>query len=327
MPYPSTLVFNAGVCKYQGRYAMVFRNDFGRWGDPTFDGTNLGLAFSNDGVAWRVEPEPCIDLARAVSLVAEVYPDRNAEEELLRFYDPRLTVLEGRVAMCFAVDTVHGIRGGIAWTDDFAAWEVVHLTVPDNRNMVLFPERIGGDFVRLERPFNNYAGHPAMRPGALGMWTSRSSDLRRWGDSRLVLTPRDVGSSCDKLGPGAPPIATDRGWLCAIHVVHVDPARGKNGWEDRWTKTYDARMVLLDRDDPSRVIGVGRAPLLSPEASYETGAGLLDADQGFRHDVIFPGGLIAEDDGSVKLFYGAADTVECLAMAALDDLLVAIQPV
>jgi beta-1,4-mannooligosaccharide/beta-1,4-mannosyl-N-acetylglucosamine phosphorylase len=72
--------------------------------------------------------------------------------------------------------------------------------------------------------------------------------------------------------------------------------------------------MLLDLDDPQKVIGLSRQPLLAPEAPYET-------KDGFRNGVIFPGGLILEKNGEVKIYYGAADTVECLATAHVDDLL------
>jgi beta-1,4-mannooligosaccharide/beta-1,4-mannosyl-N-acetylglucosamine phosphorylase len=62
VPYPSTLVFNSGVTQYEGRYVMAFRNDYGREGDTRFDGTNIGLAWSRDGVRWDVEPAPCLEL-------------------------------------------------------------------------------------------------------------------------------------------------------------------------------------------------------------------------------------------------------------------------
>jgi beta-1,4-mannooligosaccharide/beta-1,4-mannosyl-N-acetylglucosamine phosphorylase len=72
--------------------------------------------------------------------------------------------------------------------------------------------------------------------------------------------------------------------------------------------------MLLDLQDPGKIIGRAAAPLLSPEASYEISGG-------FRNNVIFPGGMILEDNGEVKIYYGAADTVECLATAHVDDLL------
>ena len=65
--------------------------------------------------------------------------------------------------------------------------------------------------------------------------------------------------------------------------------------------------------DPARVIGVCPDPLLAPEAPCEVSGG-------FRNNTIFPGGMILEDSGEVKLCYAAADTVECLATAHVDDL-------
>ena len=96
--------------------------------------------------------------------------------------------------------------------------------------------------------------------------------------------------------------------------MDLDPARGKNGWEAAWKKRYTAGLMLLDLDHPQRVIGLCRAPLLVPEAPYETSGGI-------RNNVIFPGGMILEDTGEVKIYYGAADTVECLATADVEDLL------
>ena len=96
--------------------------------------------------------------------------------------------------------------------------------------------------------------------------------------------------------------------------MDIDQSRGKNGWEDKWTKRYTAGIMLLDLNDPSKVVGMSKLPLIAPEARYE-------ASEGFRENVIFPGGMIAEENGEVKIYYGAADTCECLATAKLSDLL------
>ncbi|OQA41405.1 MAG: Beta-1,4-mannooligosaccharide phosphorylase [Chloroflexi bacterium ADurb.Bin325] len=296
VPYHATLVFNAGVTKYQGQYVMVFRNDYGSAEEGRLDGTNMGLATSVDGVSWQVSPQPCFELH---------------DDEILRAYDPRLTVLDGRCYLCFAVDTRHGVRGGIAVTDDFSHYDILSLSVPDNRNMVLFPERIGGQYVRLERPFPVYSRNWQER---FDIWLSDSPDLRYWGGASLVLAVEDVPFANAKIGPGAPPVKTRAGWLTTFHAVDIDPARGKNGWEERWQKRYSAGIMLLDLDDPRRIVGLYREPLLAPEAPYEVAGG-------FRNNAIFPGGMILEDDGEVKIYYGAADTVECLATAHVDDLL------
>jgi len=278
---------------------MVFRNDYGNAEAETIEHastTNLGLAFSDDGISWDVQPEPVWSWH---------------DEEVVRVYDPRLTVIDGKCYMCFAVDTKHGVRGGIAVTDDFQRFEVLSMSVPDNRNMVLFPERIGGKYVRLERPFPVYGRGGIDR---FDTWLSDSSDLRYWGGSKLVLGVEAVPFANDKVGPGSPPIKTEKGWLTTFHAVDIDKSRGKNGWEPSWRKRYSAGIMLLDLHDPSRIVGMSKSPLLAPEAAYEISGG-------FRNDVIFPGGMILEPSGEVKIYYGAADTVECLATAHVDDLL------
>jgi len=274
---------------------MVFRNDVAREpGISQFVGTNLGVAFSKDGIHWDVQPKPCFDLRDA---------------EISRAYDPRLTVIDGRCVMCFAVDTRHGVRGGIAVTEDFEHFEIMGMSAPDNRNMVLFPERLDGKYLRLERPFPVYS----RGRDRFDIWFSDSPDLRYWGNTQLVLGVEDVPYSNDKIGPGAPPVKTPRGWLTTFHAVDRDESRGKNGWEDAWKKRYWIGLMLLDLKKPWEVTGMCKLPLLYPEATYEVAGG-------FRNHVLFPGGMILEDSGEVKLYYGAADTVECLATAHVDDL-------
>jgi beta-1,4-mannooligosaccharide/beta-1,4-mannosyl-N-acetylglucosamine phosphorylase len=297
VPYGPTLTYNAGVAKFQGRYVMVFRNDYTRPDMSKPKPSDMGLAFSDDGVHWQVEPEPCLAWH---------------DEEVHRAYDPRLTVMDGRCYICFAIDTKHGIRGGIAVTDDFRDWEILSTTTPDNRNMVLFPERIGGRYVRLERPFPIY-GRPR-DVHHFDCWMSESPDLVHWGNPTLILGGEHVPYANDKVGPGAPPLKTPAGWLTFFHAVDIDPSRGKNGWEKQWPKRYCAGVMLLDLQEPSKVIGLYKKPLLAPEAEYEVSGGL-------RNNVIFPGGAVLEEDGEVKIYYGAADTVECLATAHVDDLI------
>ena len=296
VPYQAALIFNAGVTKYQGRYVMVFRNDYGSLEAQKLEGTNMGLAYSDDGVSWEVTAQPCFALQ---------------DEEIRRAYDPRLTVMDGRCYVCFAVDTNHGLRGGIAVTDDFEDFEVLSLSAPDNRNMVLFGEQVGGKYVRLERPMPIYSRGGGEK---FDVWLSDSADLKYWGNTHLVLGGEQVPFANAKIGPGAPPVKTPKGWLTTFHAVDIDPERGKHGWEAKWTKRYTAGIMLLDLDDPTQVIGMSETPLLAPEAAYEV-------DGGFRNNVIFPGGMILEDSGEVKIYYGAADTVECLATADVADLL------
>ncbi|MCG3147577.1 MAG: Beta-1,4-mannooligosaccharide phosphorylase [Verrucomicrobiae bacterium] len=296
IPYPATLIFNAGVTKFQGKYVMVFRNDYGgKPGTANFAGTNIGVAFSDDGIRWAPQPKPWIEWKT---------------DEIRRAYDPRISVIDGRCYLCFAVDTAHGIRGGIAVTDDFDKWEVLSLSAPDNRNMVLFPERVNGKFMRLERPFPIY-GRGA--PEAFDLWFSDSPDCAYWGNTQLVLGSEQVPWANCKIGPGAPPIKTRAGWLTAYHAVNVDKTKELPAWHPNWHKTYTIGLMLLDLEQPWKVVGMMREPLLTPTTDYEL--------NGFRGHVLFPGGMILEPNGEVKIYYGAADTVECLATAHVDDLI------
>ena len=296
IPYNAALIFNAGVAKYNGRYVMMFRNDYGDYEKQRLDGTNIGLAFSDDGVKWEVSDKPCFKLE---------------DDEINRAYDPRLTVIDGVCYVCFAIDTKHGLRGGIALTTDFENFDIRTMTLPDNRNMVLFPEKINGLYTRLERPMPVYSRGGIDR---FDIWMSQSPDMCFWGNSRLVMGVENVPFANDKIGPAAPPIKTEKGWLTTFHSVWLDTERGKHGWEDRWQKIYTAGIALLDLDDPSKVIGIYDKPLIAAELPFEK-------DEGFRTDVIFPGGMILEDSGEVKIYYGAADTVECLATADVNDLI------
>ena len=302
VPYDSALTFNAGVSRSRDGYVMLFRNDYGfckkdfddfyaGLSDNTTPKTNLGAAFSPDGVNWKVSEKPVFSLfGKGIS----------------RAYDPRITRLEDdRFGVCFAVEGPAGIRGGVAVTQDFENFEVKSISLPENRNMVLFPEKIGGEYVRLERPFLACGRNHSI-------WLSRSPDLVHWGRSEQVLDARELPYANLKIGPGAPPVKTPRGWLALIHAVE-NQEKPFDAWSRGWTSCYYGGIMLLDLKNPAKIIALAGKPLLVPEEPYEL--------EGFRGGVVFPGGLITEPDGTAKIYYGAADTVECLAEAKIDDLI------
>ncbi|HJQ95863.1 MAG TPA: glycoside hydrolase family 130 protein [Acidimicrobiia bacterium] len=302
VPYPSTLVYNAGVVRFGDRYVMVFRNDFGFASDRVghkFESINLGLATSADGIEWEVHPRPVLEELKS--------------PENIWAYDPRLSVIDGRCYLSFCLDTRHGMRAGIAVTDDLESFDLISLSGPDLRNVVLFPEKVQDHYVRLERPFPIYLRRTWGEVDRFDIWISDSPDLVHWGNTDLLLTVEQVPFANEKVGPGPPPVKTDRGWLTIFHAVDVDAERGKAGWEDIWTKRYTAGVMLLDLDDPHRVVGLSPEPLMVPTATYEM--------EGFRNQIIFPTGLILETDGELKIYYGAADSVICLGTADLDTLL------
>ena len=306
LPYPCSLVFNAGVIKHKGEYVMVFRNDYGtnqalyETENRKFAGTSIGIARSKNGIdGWVFDPKPLIDSAQP-----------SDDPELRRHYDPRIIKIEDTLYLCLATDTRHGLCGTIAaLSDDLQSYRIISRSVPDNRNMVLFPEKINGEFVRLERPMPVYSRHNER----FDICLSRSPDLIYWGRSSLVLGTERVPWVNDKIGPTASPIKTEKGWLTLFHAVDRDENRGKNGWEQTWKKRYTAGLMLLDLHGPSKVLALYDKPLIAPELPAET-------DEGFRQNVIFPCAVLQEGD-EVRIYYGASDTCVCLATAKLDDLL------
>ena len=299
VPYASALTFNAGITRFNNGYVMLFRNDYNICpkdfddfyagiSDHTVPPTNWGLAFSSDGLDWKVATEPFFEMSGG---------------EIWRTYDPRITPLpDGTYGVCFAADSHHGTRGGIGVTSDFKTFEPVSFSAPENRNMVLFPEKINGQFVRLERPFGSRRE---------SIWLSSSPDLIHWGETKLVLGAEKVAFASNKIGPAAPPVKTSEGWLTLFHAVEVQE-QPFSAWQRDWLHCYYAGAMLLDLDDPSKIIARAEVPLIVPEAEYEL--------HGFRGGVIFPGGVLV-DGNRVRIYYGAADTVEALAEAPLDELI------
>lgn len=303
VPYESNLTFNAGIIKEEKGYTMLFRNDYGctqpEWeAGKRFKGTNIGLARSKDGIHWDVEPEPVLEL------------NKLGNPEFVRCYDPRITNMgDGRYIVSFAFDLKHGVCGAFCETHDFKDYKILYISTPDNRNMVLFPEKINGNYVRLERPMPVYS-----RDGdRFDIWLSESPDLVYWGKSRLVLGTEDVPFCNDKIGPGAPPVKTDKGWLVIFHAVDRDNTRGKFGWENSWKKRYCIGVMLLDLNDPSKVIGMSKQPLIVPEADYELHGG-------FRDNALFPCGMVKEGS-KIRIYYSAGDAVVRMAEAEEEELL------
>jgi beta-1,4-mannooligosaccharide/beta-1,4-mannosyl-N-acetylglucosamine phosphorylase len=296
LPYPSKLVYNAGVVRHEGRYTMVFRTDSG-WDPETKKAPefNLGLAFSEDGIDWRVHPD-------------KLHPDN--DPDIRGSNDPRLMWMEDRFFLTYSQLTWHGNRVVIAATRDFQQFEILDRTVPDNRDVVLFPEKINGKYYRLERPFPIDSRDKQRQ---FDIWISESPDLVYWGRSQPLLCLEDIPYANERLGAGSPPIRTDAGWLVLFHAVDVDEGRGKNGWEDQWQSRYTAGVLLLDLHDPRQVIAASKDPLMVPGAAYEVNGG-------FRNNVVFPTALVPEENGEAKIYYGAADTFLCLATARIEEL-------
>lgn len=281
IPYKVETVHNAGVTKYDGRYIMLFRShlDNGR--------SIIGLAQSKDGFNFTASDEPFMVPSKEPAF---------AEYEALGVEDPRITTLEGAYYITYSAYSQYGVRIGLAKTTNFKSVERLgFITQADYRNTVIFPEKINGRFVKLDRP------HSDISPWSI--WISFSPDLFHWGESKLVMRPVKYHWDEMKIGPGAVPIKTDKGWLSIYHGV----------FETMDGCVYRLGAALHALDDPAKILGVGDSWILQPEAPWEL--------VGYVHNVVFTCGAVPEDDGTLKLYWGGADKVMCVGTAVIDELI------
>jgi predicted GH43/DUF377 family glycosyl hydrolase len=281
MPFACSGIYNSGVTKFDGKYLMLCRVE-------SIDISNYFIpAISEDGYHFKARKKP-------ISLPKDEEFQRYTEEMI---YDPRITEIDGVYYICFAAHSSYGVRIGMLKTKDFEKFDSCgFISEPDNRNGVLFPEKIGGLYARLDRP---------ILPGDRGdIWISYSPDLIFWGKSKCVFKRGAHGHwYWQKIGAGAAPIKTKKGWLEIWHGVHVMAG---------YQYVYHLGAMLLDLNDPSKVIARAKAPILSPREPYER--------SGLTSNVVFTSGAILEEDGEVKIYYGGSDTVQCVATARLEDL-------
>jgi predicted GH43/DUF377 family glycosyl hydrolase len=220
-------------------------------------------------------------------------PDGEVEEYGVE--DPRITPLDGRYYITYVAVSRHGPATALASTTDFRSF-TRHGVIfcPENKDVVLFPDRIDGAFAALHRPV---CGTPFTRPE---IWVARSPDLMHWGQhAPLTVSGGDWQSG--RVGAGAPPIRVADGWLELYHGNRQPALAGEVG-------AYYGAALLLDPGDPTRVLRQSRSPLLTPEADFEVA--------GFVPDVVFPTG-VTRDGGTLLVYYGAADA--CSAVVAFPE--------
>ena len=246
--------------------------------------SHLRLAHSRDGVHFTVESSPAL------------YPRESYEEYGIE--DPRMTMLNGRVYITYTAVSRTGVCVALASTSDFQHYDRHGLILPpENKNTVLFPERIQGKYMMIHRPAGGSLG-------GLQMWLASSTDLVHWGEYRPLMSKRMGMWDSVRVGAGAPPIRTPSGWLEIYHGVCAE--RG-----------YCLGAVLLDLADPSHVLARSPLPLLAPEADYER--------SGFYSNVVFTCGATVTDTPAegkmVQIYYGAVDETTCRADIPLQDIL------
>lgn len=246
--------------------------------------SHLRIARSSDGIHFTVDDAPSLS------------PETSYET--FGIEDPRITLIDDTYWINYSAVSPRGVSTALASTKDFKRFERHGIIFPpSNKNVTIFPQKIGGSYVALHRPNLEGFERPAI-------WSASSPDLKSWGDHRFVAAARDDSWDNEKIGGGAPPFRVRAdghdGWLAIYHGVTGSPY------------AYSLGALLLDADDPSRVIARSREPILEPEAPYER--------DGFFNGVVFTCGLLVDGD-RIRIYYGAADGVTAVADLSLDEIL------
>ncbi|MFP4661653.1 MAG: glycoside hydrolase family 130 protein [Halanaerobiales bacterium] len=276
----SNSIFNSAVVPFNGEFAGVFRVD------NKAREMNIHVGKSKDGINWEIEPEP-IDFK---------YDDDEVGESWYK-YDPRVVKIEDTYYVIWC-NGYHGPTIGLGYTKDFKEFhQLENAFLPFNRNGVLFPRKINGNYVMLSRPSDN--GHTPFGD----IFLSESPDLIYWGKHRYVMGTTG-GWQSTKIGPGPVPIETSEGWLLIYHGVLTSC----NGF------VYSMGAALLDIDEPWKVKYRTKPYILSPQTEYEC--------VGDVPNVAFPCAALHDPEtGRLAIYYGGADTVVALAFAKIDELI------
>jgi len=292
----ATSVFNPGACRLDNGQPLLLLRVQTRGRRTVFM-----RAFGCGGDACEVEPQ-LVEIAGLERLKGTVH----------HVYDPRITHLDGRWYVTCALDLDRGSRVGIFTTDDFTRLELLAVTGDrDTRNGVLFPEKIGGRHVLLERPNTVRPAGGAVSGEVIELRTS--DDLERWHTEGAVMSGRRHYWD-ELIGAGPPPVKVREGWLLIYHGVATHLGAG----------IYQAGAVILDREDPGRVLARTRDNILEPREPWEM--------MGQVPNVVFPSGLVGDpprDDGTLppdsklRVIYGAADTCVGLATGRVADVVAA----
>ncbi len=242
--------------------------------------SHLRLARSRDGRHFVIDEVPTLT-------GSGVY-------ETFGLEDARMVWLEGWCYISFTGVSEWGVVTCLRRTRDFRTfekWPVMF--APDNKDIALFPEKIGGRYYTLHRPAVKHVG-------VMAIWLASSDNLRDWGDHRALIAPRKGYWDSERVGAGASPIKTAEGWLELYHASDENVR-------------YCTGAVLLDLEEPWRVIARSEKPFFVPDQPYEM--------SGFLPNVIFHNGYVERAPGQFDLYYGAADELTCGATVKVADIL------
>lgn len=222
-------------------------------------------------------------------IVGSVLPEGPLEE--FGIEDARITKIDDTYWITYVAVSQSGVATALMSTTDFVNFKRSGIIFPcENKDVILFPRTIDGDYVALHRP------NPRSHFSPPQIWLARSPDLVHWGRHAAIIGGCAAWEG-DRVGSGTPPIWLDEGWLTLYHGGATSDVPGKVG-------CYAAGALLLCSDNPSRVIGRSSEPVMLPTTDYET--------NGFVPNVVFPTAMLERGD-TLQVFYGAADT--CVAEA------------
>lgn len=240
--------------------------------------SHLRVARSKDGIHFTVEDQPAIFPQTAL--------------EAWGVEDPRITQIGDKYYITYSAASSRGVGVGLAETNDFVTYKRHGIILaPENKDVMLFPEKISGKYYALTRPVPHSFGAPEM-------WIAESPDLLYWGNHRFLMGLRKGSWDGGRMGGGAVPLRTERGWLTLYHGADTK-------------HRYCMGAVLLDLEDPGKVLARSTRPFMEPEADYEV--------NGFFGGVVFSCGALLIGD-TVRMYYGAADEVMAVADIQLNDI-------
>lgn len=234
--------------------------------------SRIGYAISVDGVRFNRLEKPVFS--------------PKTQDELYGVEDPRITKIGDRYYMLYTAYSPKGTRVAMASTKNFIIWErhgIVIKDEKDNKDAALFPEKINGKYVMIHRFVPD-------------IWLAFSDDLINWGDYVKIAGPRKDYWDNLKIGAGAPPIKTPYGWLLLYHGVEEGPR-----------PIYRLGFILLDLNDPTKILKRSEEPILEPEEGWEIFGGVPN--------VVFSDAMVEYKD-KYYVYYGAADNY--IALATID---------
>ena len=271
-------ICNAGVVRHNGEYILLVTVE-------ALEGhCSLYLARSKNGQQFWMEEEPF--------MVREpTEPFGRAESFGVR--DARITPMDGGYYIAYLAQGDDGFRVGLARTEDFQSVQrIAMVSEPDCKSGAMFGRKIAGRYAILTRPEQGES-----------IWVQYSDDLIYWGSASVVISPRGGFWDADRIGAAGPPIEIEEGWL----LIYYGEKRTSGGLVCR------LGVVLLDRDDPSKVISRSNVPILSPREHYER-----IGDVG---NLVFSCGAVLLEGGLLRLYYGGSDSCICLGTATLEEIL------